>query len=102
MGIIFNPSMWSKICNRQLFSKQVTSFWQIMSGTIPKEKRICSAKVIGTHNGTFHCDDALACYMLRILPEYKDAKWVMSQQYNNNPDFMCALQDSSLKTTGRA
>ena len=25
---------------------------------------------IGTHNGTFHCDEALACYMLKCLPKY--------------------------------
>lgn len=25
---------------------------------------------IGTHNGTFHCDEALACALLRLLPEY--------------------------------
>ncbi|ODQ52922.1 metal-dependent protein hydrolase [Saitoella complicata NRRL Y-17804] len=28
---------------------------------------------IGTHSGTFHCDEALAVYMLRLLPKYKDA-----------------------------
>jgi len=28
---------------------------------------------IGTHNGAFHCDEVLACSMLKILPEYKDA-----------------------------
>uniref|UniRef100_A0A672L3C4 Myg1 exonuclease n=1 Tax=Sinocyclocheilus grahami TaxID=75366 RepID=A0A672L3C4_SINGR len=26
---------------------------------------------IGTHNGTFHCDEGLACFLLRQLPEYK-------------------------------
>uniref|UniRef100_A0A671RJ66 MYG1 exonuclease n=1 Tax=Sinocyclocheilus anshuiensis TaxID=1608454 RepID=A0A671RJ66_9TELE len=26
---------------------------------------------IGTHNGTFHCDDVLVCFLLRQLPEYK-------------------------------
>ena len=31
---------------------------------------------IGTHNGTFHCDEVLACYMLKLLPEYKDAEIV--------------------------
>ncbi|KAJ2548642.1 hypothetical protein EV175_004750 [Coemansia sp. RSA 1933] len=36
-------------------------------------------KTIGTHNGTFHCDEALACYMLRQLDEYKDAKVVRSR-----------------------
>ncbi|XP_016116079.1 UPF0160 protein MYG1, mitochondrial-like [Sinocyclocheilus grahami] len=27
---------------------------------------------IGTHNGTFHCDEGLACFLLRQLPEYKE------------------------------
>jgi uncharacterized UPF0160 family protein len=31
-------------------------------------------KKIGTHDGTFHCDEALACFMLKQLPEYKDAQ----------------------------
>lgn len=26
---------------------------------------------IGTHDGTFHCDEALACALLRLLPEYR-------------------------------
>lgn len=26
---------------------------------------------IGTHNGTFHCDEVLACFFLRQLPEFK-------------------------------
>ena len=33
-----------------------------------------SQKKIGTHDGPFHCDDALACFMLKLLPEYKDAQ----------------------------
>ena len=28
---------------------------------------------IGTHHGTFHNDEVLACVMLKLLPEYKDA-----------------------------
>ncbi|KAJ2656797.1 hypothetical protein IWW48_004823 [Coemansia sp. RSA 1200] len=36
-------------------------------------------KTIGTHSGTFHCDEALACYMLHQLGEYKDAKVVRSR-----------------------
>ncbi|XP_062842271.1 UPF0160 protein MYG1, mitochondrial [Trichomycterus rosablanca] len=34
---------------------------------------------IGTHNGTFHCDEVLACYLLRQLPEYKDAEIVRTR-----------------------
>lgn len=28
---------------------------------------------IGTHSGTFHCDEALAVFMLKTLPKYKEA-----------------------------
>ncbi len=27
---------------------------------------------IGTHNGTFHCDEVVACFLLKQLPEFKD------------------------------
>ncbi len=33
-------------------------------------------KVIGTHNGQFHCDEVLACVMLKCLPEYKNSQIV--------------------------
>ena len=32
-------------------------------------------KTIGTHSGKFNCDEALACYMLKVLPEYKNARY---------------------------
>uniref|UniRef100_A0A1E1XHJ2 Putative secreted protein n=1 Tax=Amblyomma aureolatum TaxID=187763 RepID=A0A1E1XHJ2_9ACAR len=34
---------------------------------------------IGTHNGSFHCDEVLAISMLRLLPEFKDATLVRSR-----------------------
>ncbi|XP_051931619.1 UPF0160 protein MYG1, mitochondrial [Hippocampus zosterae] len=46
-------------------------------------KRSCvdnmAAKKIGTHNGTFHCDEVLACFFLRQLPEYKNAEIVRTR-----------------------
>lgn len=30
-------------------------------------------QLIGTHNGTFHCDEALAVFLLRLTDVYKDA-----------------------------
>ncbi|KAL0978881.1 hypothetical protein UPYG_G00177070 [Umbra pygmaea] len=46
-------------------------------------KRLCkenmSAKRIGTHNGTFHCDEVLACVFLHLLPEYKDAEIIRTR-----------------------
>eukprot|EP00188_Purpureofilum_apyrenoidigerum_P003067 Plantae.Rhodophyta-Purpureofilum_apyrenoidigerum.ctg31194.p1 GENE.Plantae.Rhodophyta-Purpureofilum_apyrenoidigerum.ctg31194~~Plantae.Rhodophyta-Purpureofilum_apyrenoidigerum.ctg31194.p1 ORF type:complete len:374 (-),score=58.10 Plantae.Rhodophyta-Purpureofilum_apyrenoidigerum.ctg31194:65-1066(-) len=38
-----------------------------------------AARRIGTHNGTFHCDEALACFMLRQLDTYRDAKVVRTR-----------------------
>uniref|UniRef100_UPI00398E3E7B MYG1 exonuclease n=1 Tax=Pristiophorus japonicus TaxID=55135 RepID=UPI00398E3E7B len=34
---------------------------------------------IGTHDGTFHCDEALACFLLRQLPEYQNAQIVRTR-----------------------
>ncbi|XP_039151286.1 MYG1 protein C27H6.8 isoform X2 [Drosophila simulans] len=39
-------------------------------GTPPKRSPIW----IGTHNGTFHCDEVVACFMLKQLDEYKNAE----------------------------
>jgi uncharacterized UPF0160 family protein len=34
---------------------------------------------IGTHDGSFHCDEALACALLRMLPEYAHAPIIRSR-----------------------
>ncbi|XP_035779764.1 MYG1 exonuclease-like [Anopheles albimanus] len=34
---------------------------------------------IGTHNGIFHCDELLACFMLQQLPQYATAQIVRSR-----------------------
>ncbi|WVQ86858.1 hypothetical protein IAS59_000574 [Cryptococcus gattii] len=53
------------------------SIFRTMSS--PVYKKIKSTKVIGTHSGTFHCDEALAVFMLRLTDEYKDADLVRSR-----------------------
>ena len=30
-------------------------------------------KFIGTHNGTFHCDEAMGCFLLRLTSKFEDA-----------------------------
>ncbi|KXZ50644.1 hypothetical protein GPECTOR_15g328 [Gonium pectorale] len=37
------------------------------------------APKIGTHSGTFHCDEALGCWMLRQTPRFKDAEIVRTR-----------------------
>jgi len=36
-------------------------------------------KSIGTHDGRFHCDEVLACFMLRLLPEYELAQIIRTR-----------------------
>lgn len=67
--------------NLCLFSVDHTRSAQRYMSSEPK--RLCTdnmtAKKIGTHNGTFHCDEVLACFFLRQLPEYKDAEIIRTR-----------------------
>jgi hypothetical protein len=38
-----------------------------------------AAKTIATHSGTFHADESLAVFMLKQLPEYKNAKVIRTR-----------------------
>ncbi|CAI8598558.1 unnamed protein product [Vicia faba] len=38
-----------------------------------------SAKRVGTHSGTFHCDEALACFMLRLSKPFSGADIVRTR-----------------------
>ncbi|KAG8235386.1 hypothetical protein J437_LFUL009245 [Ladona fulva] len=38
-----------------------------------------SGKKIGTHNGKFHADEVMGCFMLKTLPMYKDAEIVRTR-----------------------
>ena len=38
------------------------------------------SKVIGTHDGSFHCDEALAVSMLKVLPEFKNSPVVRTRK----------------------
>ncbi|KAK7208570.1 metal-dependent protein hydrolase [Myxozyma melibiosi] len=45
----------------------------------PEAKRQKVEMKIGTHSGTFHADEALAVFMLKLLPQYKDATVIRSR-----------------------
>ncbi|XP_075089896.1 uncharacterized protein LOC107789178 [Nicotiana tabacum] len=36
-------------------------------------------KRVGTHNGTFHCDEALGCFMIRLTSKFHDAQVVRTR-----------------------
>ncbi|KAH7915784.1 GAMM1 protein [Hygrophoropsis aurantiaca] len=42
-------------------------------GPLAKKQKIEQQVTIGTHNGTFHCDEALAVFLLRQTKTYRDA-----------------------------
>lgn len=45
----------------------------------PAAKRARSSKVIGTHSGSFHADEALAVFLLRQTNEYRDAELIRTR-----------------------
>ncbi|XP_071579442.1 MYG1 exonuclease-like [Temnothorax nylanderi] len=56
--------------------------WLIDGAPDPRTARTMSRKStvrIGTHNGHFHCSEVLACALLKLLPQYKDASIVRSE-----------------------
>mmetsp|Transcript_23127 Transcript_23127/g.30047 ORF Transcript_23127/g.30047 Transcript_23127/m.30047 type:complete len:415 (-) Transcript_23127:200-1444(-) len=60
--------MQSKRKALQMASFEKTVETLSIFATVPE-----GAKAIGTHDGTFHCDESLAVAMLRTLPEFEDS-----------------------------
>ncbi|XP_010503595.1 PREDICTED: UPF0160 protein-like [Camelina sativa] len=67
----------SRIWNRSLFLKRSGSFRASLStnSVVSKQKRV------GTHNGTFHCDETLACFILRLSNRFSDAQIVRTRDH---------------------
>lgn len=49
-----------------------------MAETVAKRPRV-EPVIIGTHNGYFHADEALAVYMLRLLPTYRNSQLIRTR-----------------------
>jgi len=52
---------------------------QVRSSTRMAVETSRATRRIGTHNGTFHCDEALACFMLKQLDTYRDAEVIRTR-----------------------
>jgi len=48
----------------------------------PEKATTNPSVTIGTHDGAFHCDEALACFMLKRLPEFQNATIVRTRDTN--------------------
>lgn len=45
-----------------------------LAASAPYAEQDKERRKIGTHSGVFHADEALACFMLKLLPEYHNAQ----------------------------
>ena len=45
----------------------------------PPYSTVSLNKRVGTHNGTFHCDEALGCFMIRLTNKFADADIVRTR-----------------------
>ncbi|XP_050254137.1 uncharacterized protein LOC126700164 isoform X2 [Quercus robur] len=58
-----------------------TTLGRLMSQNL-NHLRVCAfstATRVGTHNGSFHCDEALACFMLRLTHKFSAAQIVRTR-----------------------
>ncbi|MCO5598944.1 hypothetical protein L7F22_053043 [Adiantum nelumboides] len=75
----------SKSIHRLLVGPSVGAFsraWTCsfsMAEEAPLSKRLKLPLSIGTHNGTFHCDEALGCFLLKLNPQFRDARIVRTR-----------------------
>lgn len=79
----------SALKKARMNSTLLTKFLDTISSTtvvsqFPSET--ASGSTIGTHDGSFHCDEALAISMLKCLPQYENATVVRSRK----PDILAS------------
>ena len=53
--------------------RKLNGYLYMMNG-VGATKKLHTVQKIGTHDGTFHCDEVLACAMLKLLPSFKHAE----------------------------
>ena len=68
-------SLMSSLSAALLQPVQRTTVYSMFPGDIGETR-----KVIGTHDGSFHCDEALAISMLKMLPDFEDAAVVRTRK----------------------
>lgn len=75
--VIIQPRQ--NIC--RIFAKNVSTFSTVASNMSKSEasKKQKTELSIATHDGIFHCDEILACFMLQQLPKYADARIIRTR-----------------------
>lgn len=69
----------------RIISKQLSNSCKLTTPTLHRNmSTLKSTPFIGTHDGTFHCDDVTACFMLKELDRFKNHEIVRTR----NPDLL--------------
>ncbi|KAI5084057.1 hypothetical protein GOP47_0000226 [Adiantum capillus-veneris] len=81
--------MWVRIASRGAFTAHQTlhclrppSFSPAVVArfvAFSSSSAMAMTKKVGTHNGTFHCDEALGCYIIRLTDKFAGAEIVRSR-----------------------
>lgn len=66
-------------------STLLTKFIDTIGSTVVVSSSV-EGLAIGTHDGSFHCDEALAISMLKCLPQYEEATVVRTRK----PDMLAS------------
>lgn len=61
------------------FAFKVRNMHSSAEGADPNSPNRSNPKRVGTHNGSFHCDEALGCFMIRLTSKFKDSQIVRSR-----------------------
>ncbi|XP_039957336.1 MYG1 protein [Bactrocera tryoni] len=64
---------WNQVFQHRIQRTPLGILFRMSSDCKSPKRPRNEVPVIGTHSGTFHCDEVLACFMLKQLPEYKNA-----------------------------
>lgn len=67
-----------------LLGKTASLRWLALTTAKPLSNRLAFStmavtKQVGTHNGSFHCDEALACFLLRLTNKFSGANVVRTR-----------------------
>ncbi|KAL8148460.1 uncharacterized protein LOC141708301 isoform X1 [Apium graveolens] len=60
-------------------TRTITSFPATISRVVGFTSFSTAASQLGTHNGTFHCDEALACFILRLTHKFSAANIIRTR-----------------------
>ena len=86
-----------RISSLLMYGSKVASYLEPLQGcniTSSLANLPANVKLIGTHDGSFHCDEALAISMLKLLPQYSHNETYVVR--SRNPEILAVSLSSTV------